>query len=546
MSNKSNEQNLPELFFGLIAPIGTDLKRLRERLEIKLKKYDYRVEVIKISDFISALKPHPQGSNNSTYNRYMYLIKEGNSLRLEYEKKSFLAMLSISDIASKRNASNCSNSDKKKGVAYIISQFKTPEELEVFKQVYGAHFFSLAVITDEATRVRCLKNRIGLEPTPTDPPKSIEGMVGELFYEDNAKTIKVKCNTQPYEQNIGGTLDKADYFLDYKENVELLDNEVKRFLERIFYRPYKAPNSDEYCMSVAFNAALRSMDMGQQIGSCIASEDGEILSTGFNEVPTKGGGNYWENKDYDERDFARGEYSLATIKKEYENKLIARLSESMQNIGIDITQDIKEVFERDIPISLQPIIEFGKSTHAEMAALLEAARQGHSVAGKILYTTTYPCHLCCINIIAAGIKKVIYLKHYPKSRAIRMFPHIVEENFFKPFVGVSPRSYVKTYGFRYDSGLRDKNGDRLSWDDKESTIALKGLNNFNYELDEKIVGCYVSSLVKNQNAKIYGHFKESLTELFDFTEIAENTIKKLYEDKDQLKEKLDACDYIFS
>jgi tRNA(Arg) A34 adenosine deaminase TadA len=61
--------------------------------------------------------------------------------------------------------------------------------------------------------------------------------------------------------------------------------------------------------------------------------------------------------------------------------------------------------------------EFGRPVHAEMAALIDAARRGVAVNGLSMYVTAFPCHNCAKHIIAADISRVIYLEPYPKSRA---------------------------------------------------------------------------------------------------------------------------------
>ena len=61
--------------------------------------------------------------------------------------------------------------------------------------------------------------------------------------------------------------------------------------------------------------------------------------------------------------------------------------------------------------------EFSRPVHAEMAALIDAARRGVPVNGHSLYVTTFPCHNCAKHIVAAGIQRVVYLEPYSKSRA---------------------------------------------------------------------------------------------------------------------------------
>ncbi len=58
--------------------------------------------------------------------------------------------------------------------------------------------------------------------------------------------------------------------------------------------------------------------------------------------------------------------------------------------------------------------------HAEMNALLYAAREGISVKGTIAYVTHFPCLNCTKALIQAGIKEIIYRDDY------RVDPYAVE------------------------------------------------------------------------------------------------------------------------
>lgn len=53
-----------------------------------------------------------------------------------------------------------------------------------------------------------------------------------------------------------------------------------------------------------------------------------------------------------------------------------------------------------------------RSIHAEMNAILSAARNGISLNGAIMYCTMVPCSTCAKNITNAGIKKVVALYDY--------------------------------------------------------------------------------------------------------------------------------------
>jgi len=56
-----------------------------------------------------------------------------------------------------------------------------------------------------------------------------------------------------------------------------------------------------------------------------------------------------------------------------------------------------------------------RTVHAEMNAIIQAARFGPSTEGAILYCTMFPCFSCAKVIVNAGIKKVIALHDYQRS-----------------------------------------------------------------------------------------------------------------------------------
>lgn len=53
-----------------------------------------------------------------------------------------------------------------------------------------------------------------------------------------------------------------------------------------------------------------------------------------------------------------------------------------------------------------------RTTHAEQNAIVQAAKQGVSINGAVLYCRMTPCRVCAQMIINAGIKRVICEKKY--------------------------------------------------------------------------------------------------------------------------------------
>ena len=65
--------------------------------------------------------------------------------------------------------------------------------------------------------------------------------------------------------------------------------------------------------------------------------------------------------------------------------------------------------------------------HAEVNAVLKAARTGTSVDGSTLYLTLSPCLDCSKLILQAGVKRVVYLETYR---------NLDGPNFLKQFIPV--------------------------------------------------------------------------------------------------------------
>jgi cytidine deaminase len=117
------------------------------------------------------------------------------------------------------------------------------------------------------------------------------------------------------------------------------------------------------------------------------------------------------------------------------------------------------------------VIEYGRAVHAEMAAITDAARRGVSIQDSTLYCTTFPCHLCAKHIIAAGIKRVVYIEPYPKSAAAVLFKDsmvvdpempVVERVSFESFVGIAPSVY--SFMFRVGDTRKSADGMAAKWE----------------------------------------------------------------------------------
>jgi deoxycytidylate deaminase len=235
-------------------------------------------------------------------------------------------------------------------------------------------------------------------------------------------------------------------------------------------------------MFMAFGASLRSAQLGRQVGAAITTSSGDLIAIGCNEVPSPEGGQYWEGSVGDKRDHVIGSDSNDQEKRRIQNELLALLPTSVQE-----DPKVRAAFRKS---SLFGITEFGRAVHAEMEALSSCARRGISTQDTVLYTTTFPCHNCARHIVGFGVRRVVYIEPYPKSKATLLHDDAITsfameraqgaENQvkFTPFVGISPRRYgelftvLPTYGrevLRKDRGT----GNAVDWRRENSSLRFQ-------------------------------------------------------------------------
>jgi len=263
-------------------------------------------------------------------------------------------------------------------------------------------------------------------------------------------------------QDVRGTFPLADVFVRMDLPGQLMTEQIRRALRLWFGDPFVTPRKDEHGMFTAQSAALRSADLSRQVGAVIASAEGEILSLGCNEVPRPGGGAYWEGDEPDYRDFQWGVDENQLAKRQILREVLLKFEETRGAAD----QLVAMALEGETPLlkgtRLASLLEFGRVVHAEMHALMDAARRGVQVCGTTLFCTTFPCHVCARHIIASGVRRIVYIEPYPKSMTQELYgPAVCVEDEaadpdavrFEPFLGVAPRSYM-----RFFTGQRRKDG----------------------------------------------------------------------------------------
>ena len=62
-----------------------------------------------------------------------------------------------------------------------------------------------------------------------------------------------------------------------------------------------------------------------------------------------------------------------------------------------------------------------RTNHAEMNAIVQAAKKGHIIDGGTAYVTNMPCTTCAKALIAAGVKRVVVFSDYHSTLATEFF-----------------------------------------------------------------------------------------------------------------------------
>jgi deoxycytidylate deaminase len=370
--------------------------------------------------------------------------------------------------------------------AWLISSLKNPDEVEVFRRVYGPGFFL-----------------VGLFATEKDRRQSLElGMSAD----EAAKLIARDAESeQKHGQQTRKTFELADVWVRD-------DKQLCRFLDLVFGDTFQTPTDDEDGMALAYTSSLRSADLSRQVGAAIVSHTGEVIATGRNEVPAPGGGQYSAPtgarptaRDYDvgedsnAKERMRIEGEIADV---IEKRVRSEFGEIASTLGVGERAKLEEklaqvrgMIEGALPkTGLRDITEYGRAVHAEMSALLSVGRIGATTRKATLFCTTFPCHACAKHIAAAGIERVVFVEPYPKSKARDLHADAIElvgetltdtrksdltasltseRTRFEPFLGVGPRRYFDLFSVRLGTGRsmkrKEDSGDALKFEPSEAT-----------------------------------------------------------------------------
>jgi deoxycytidylate deaminase len=469
---KVNNTLTEELFLGICAPIGSMKDEVIDSISKTLSEvYHYDVEVLKLSDYIEQYRKKEIEFIPKTTEAYSILrdkIEQGNEIRRVYDNKSILVELAIQEIHISRLVDGKKiGSDgipaitdlKTRRKCYIFNSIKNKEELLLLRRIYTDNYYQFSIFSPLEERKRNLLSK-NLSQT------EIEEIVGIDEYDNNE-----------FGQNVRGTFTEGDFFLRVSnENLVNLNEKIERYLHLIFESKIITPTINETAMYSAKSASGNSACLSRQVGASITDDLGNLISTGWNDVPKFGGNLYREGDIKDDRCHLKGFCSNDEHKDILVDSIIESLvkDEDIRNLlsdedgypTLEINEKIKKILRNS---KIKDLIEFSRSVHAEMHAIISGSQlSGSKMINGKLFCTTYPCHNCARHIIVSGIKEVYYIEPYVKSLCLTLHEDAITEDEncndkvrILIFDGVAPRKYLT---FFTNFAERKKEGRTLNLD----------------------------------------------------------------------------------
>lgn len=455
--NTIAERKTDEIVFGMVGPIASGVTFTSNALsQLLMDEYGYTGEILKVSTLInlSANKVELPLTPPDAIDRITLLQNTGNALRSKYGNR-YLAEACVREINMKRG--NPEHLATPRRHFTIIDSLKTPDEIAVLREVYEDAFCLIGVFAPETVRIKRLKGN-GLS----------DSQIHTILERDQSEGLE-------HGQNVRETMEFADFYIrNDGDNDAKIKTALNRFVEVLFGIGVQTPTRDELAMQAATSMSTASACLSRQVGAVIANSSGEIIGQGMNDVPKYGGGLYnSQDGDHDNRCWKWK--SKICHNDAHKNRIMSKVEINLAEAQILKRESGSGIRAAISKAGIKDLIEFSRSVHAEMEAIVSIARTGKpGLVGSTLYTKTFPCHNCARHIVASGVQRVIYIEPYAKSLALDLHDDAISTNdaddgrkvLFLQFEGIAPRNIIKLFtkvGERKEDGrLRTKARNKAS------------------------------------------------------------------------------------
>lgn len=533
----------PELVLGVVGAVGLDLGSITDDIARALREVDYSSHRIRLSDILRQVTLDGELADEDSQERATFIDSHqnaGDELRRQ-TRHDILALLGVARIRSIRKLETADDDIALEGptapptadetqtqqpvlesritelyrglrpplarTAFLLRSLKHPEEARALRDIYGSRFVLVGAHASDGGALDDFAAELAHSRAQAVGTKDREEALRIAERDDKDSEIE-------HGQNVRETYPLGDLFLQvgHEEDVRA---QISRFVELLFASPYQTPRLEEFGMYTAYAASLRSAALGRQVGAAILDAHGSVVAVGTNEVPAAGGGQYWPG-EYDKRDFRYedGSDSSETMRR----AILSEMLDRYDRLGISrpCSDDGTEVSIDGLVPALKGtrignLVEFGRTVHAEMAAITDAARRGVSVEGCTLFSTTFPCHNCARHIVASGITDVVFLEPYSKSMAIELHRDSIQirgdgqsRNHvpFRQYAGVAPRRYPELFTM---VDRKDNLGYRMTFKPEHSLPRDVDLQPFYQYREWRAVGA-ASSALRDANIGVLHDF----------------------------------------
>lgn len=465
-----------ELIFAVVGPVGSGTSEVAKILKnhVETALGDSTVALIKASQVIAKKLELNIDESIDPLKRARQLQDGGDSLR--ENDRTAVAKLLVAEIRSARAAWESARmpaNEQSPGAAaiplfpqptsenghrvYILDSLKHPAEVELLRSVYKEAFCLVGVVCDAKVR----GERLRTKKCTSSSSDEIQTLMAR---DEDAQTN--------WGQKVTDTFHLSDFFVDNtperftpdetENKAWVINDKIGRLMDILTGNKIVRPLANEAGMFHAGAAQARSSCLSRQVGAALTDSSGNLIATGTNEVPMAGGGVYGGGFAQPD-EVPTADHRCHVTKKHCSN---SKVQDEIMTEVIDAIPSLKDSGDKDTikkilkSTALGRLLEFSRAVHAEMDALLSAARTGASTVGTKLYCTTFPCHYCARHLVTAGVDEVQYIEPYAKSRAFDLHGDAIQQNItseappgspkrskvlFRPFTGVAPRFYKRAF-----------------------------------------------------------------------------------------------------
>ena len=477
LSLKSRETE--ELVIAMVGPIASGCSTIAEMILDFLKDtFGYEGQIIKPSHIIDSNSHLVGKSRIAANNDRVASLQEIGTLLREKFGPEYLVDKCVENIYEARENQEASAPSRR--YVTIIDSLKNPLEVRRLQQVYSGSFWLFGVFAPEEIRANRLR-QVGLK----------QRQITEIFTTDVS-------DGKDFGQQVRDTMHLSDFFIrndedDPKSNLEV----ISRFFDLLFRAEIHTPTNDETGMYAAMSAAAGSSCLSRQVGAAIMDTHGNIIGQGRNDVPKFGGGLYSEQDINTDRRCFKQTGAKCHNDFHKESLIDSIMTEIQKELPLP-PQSHAQLKNIILKSPVKSLIEFSRSVHAEMDAILSVARnRAGEIVGSSIYTTTYPCHNCARHIVAAGLSKAVFIEPYTKSKALTLHDDAISESpkdkgkkvTFLQFEGVAPRNML----ILFDAADARKVGGKLRTVNKKTARPSSQVPLDGYVVREQLVIHDISS-----------------------------------------------------